>query len=31
MKGGWSYPLINVSMLQLDESRADGSDVTLLV
>lgn len=25
------YPLVNVSVLQLDESRADGSDVTLLI
>jgi len=28
---GRSYPLINVAMLQLDESRANGSDVTLLI
>lgn len=25
------YPFVNVSMLQLDESCADGSDVTLLI
>lgn len=28
---GKLYPLVNVSVLQLDESGADGSDVTLLV
>lgn len=28
---GRLYPLVNVSVLQLDESGADGSDVTLLV
>lgn len=25
------YPLVNVTMLQLDKSRADGSNVTLLI
>lgn len=28
---GRPYPLVNVSVLQLDESRADGSNVTLLI
>lgn len=28
---GRLYPLVNVSVLQLDESRADGGDVTLLI
>lgn len=28
---GRLYPLVNVSVLQLDESRTDGSDVTLLI
>ncbi len=28
---GRLYPLVNVSVLQLDESRAYGSDVTLLI
>lgn len=25
------YPLVNVSVLQLDKSRTDGGDVTLLI
>lgn len=28
---GRLYPLVNVSVLQLDESCADGGDVTLLI
>ena len=29
--GGGAYPLVNVSVLQLDKSGADGSDVALLI